>query len=159
MKNWLQNLSAREQRLLKVGVTLVVLALLWVLVYLPTNRYLSSQADIKQRLEQQLQQMQGMVQSSGRSVAKTLTPIPANMTFSSWLDQQLSLVNLQDMVNRTEPIDANTISVWLQGAPFDQVIDWLQLMADKHGVLVDQIDVNVVDRSLGLTNIRMRLIK
>ncbi len=159
MKNWLQNLTSREQRLLKIGATLVMLALLWVLVYLPTNRYLSSQADIKQRLEQQLQQMQTMVQSSGSTVTNTLTPIPSNMTFSSWLDQQLSLVNLQDMVNRTEPIDANTISVWLQGAPFDQVIDWLQLMANKHGILVDQIDVNVVDRSLGLTNIRMRLIK
>ncbi len=159
MKSWLQNLTGREQRLLKIGTLLVVVALLWVLVYRPTNKYINSQAVIKQRLEQQLQQMQDLTQSAGFTTATTIVPIPENVTFSSWLDQQLRLVNLQDVVNRTEPIDANTISVWLQSASFDQVIDWLQDMATRHGILVDQIDITVVDRSLGLTNIRMRLVK
>lgn len=159
MKTWFQNLTGSEQRLLKIGALLVALALLWVLVYLPVNKHISNQVVVKERLQNQLQQMQVLTSSSVGTNVNVITPIPAGVTFSAWIDQQLRTVNLQDLVNRTEPIDENSLTIWLQAAPFDQVIDWLQTIALQYAIQVDQIDVNVVDPTIGLTNIRMRLIK
>ncbi len=159
MRQWLQNLSANERRLLLIGGVLVTVALLWVMVYKPVTEHINQQVDIKQRLTNELSQMQTMLGSVANNPSQQLVAIPSGVTFSSWVDQQLRLVNLQDKVNRTEPIDQNSISVWLQGVSFDQVIDWIQMLSNTYSVTVDQIDVNVVDPSLGLTNIRMRLVK
>lgn len=156
---WFYDLTQSERRLLTVGGTLVVIVLMWVLIYQPVTKYIDSQVSVKNRLQSQLNQMQSMTDTMVIGPIIAVQPIPTGVTFSSWVDQQLKSVNLQEMVNRTEPIDENSISVWLQGAPFDQVIDWLQVIATQYAVQVDQIDVNVVDASLGLTNIRMRLVK
>lgn len=156
---WFAGLSQSEQRLLTVGSVLVGVAMLWVLVYQPVVSHIDQQVTVKNRLQGQLSQMQEMTGTAVNNKVNSVLPMPVGVTFSSWIDQQLRVVNLQEMVNRTEPIDENSLSVWLQGAPFDQVIDWLQIMSTQYGVQVDQIDINVVDASLGLTNIRMRLVK
>ena len=159
MKNWWLNLSDNERRLVRMGSTLIAVVLSWVLIYQPVTQHLDQQAATKQRLTQQLQQMQGMVSSIATQSRPQVQAIPAGMTLSSWVDGQLRLLNLQDKVNRTEPIDANSLTVWFQGVAFDQVIDWVYQLAHDHAIAVDVMDVNVVDASLGLTNIRMRLVK
>jgi|GEM_PF-1251197 len=159
LSTWFVGLSQSEQRLLSIGTVMITLALLWVLFYQPLTAHVNNQATIKNRLQTQLNQMQEM---TGTVIDNSLTevqPIPTDITFSSWVDQQLKVVNLQEMVNRTEPIDENSLSIWFQGVPFDQAIDWLQNISKKYAVQADQIDVNVVDSALGLTNIRMRLTK
>ena len=157
MKQWYTNLTHSERRLIVVGSITVMLALFWTLIYLPINQKIDSQVEIRNRLNDQLIEMQGLGQVSASQLRKKIS-IPQNMTFSSWVDLQLSQLGLQELVNRTEPIDSKTLTVWLNNAPFDQVIDWLQRIHLSHGIKVDQIDVNVTDRSLGYTNIRMRLV-
>lgn len=159
MKNWLQNLSDSERRLMVIGGVLIAVALIWVLIYRPVTKYIDKQVSVKNRLTSQLSQMQYMSRTTSSNPGQQIIPIPGGMTFSSWVDQQLRLVNLQNNVNRTEPIDQNSLSIWLQGASFDQVIDWVHMLSSTYAVKVDQIDVNVVDAALGLTNIRMRLVK
>lgn len=159
MIRWFNDLSNSEQRLLLVGGLLVGMALLWVIVYLPVSQHIASQVTVKNRLQGQLTQMQNLTDTAVTTQVNLIKPIPGGMTFSSWIDQQLRLVNLQEMVNRTEPINENSLSVWLTNVPFDQAIDWLQILSNQYAVQADQIDVNVVDATLGLTNIRMRLVK
>ncbi len=156
---WFNGLRESEQRLMVVGSLLIAMALLWVLVYQPVVAHIANQVNVKNRLQSQLIEMQNLAGSSVKSEFIAIQPIPDGVTFSSWVDQQLREVKLQQMVNRTEPIDENSISVWLQGAQFDQVIDWLQQVAETYAIQADQIDINVVDSSLGLTNIRMRLVR
>lgn len=158
MKKWYKSLSSSEQRLFSVGLVLVMVGLAWSYIYLPMNRKLDSQVEIRNRIHQQLIEMESMGEINFNQKLSNLT-IPPTMTFSTWVDQQLNQLGLQELVNRTEPIDANTLTIWLNNAPFDQVIDWLQSIQDSYGVKVDQIDVNLTDRSLGYTNIRMRLVK
>jgi len=159
IKNWFATLSSSEQRLLGVGSVLISLALIWVIVYLPVTKHIEQQVNINARLQSQLSQMQEMTGDIGATELVSVQEIPINMTFSSWLDQQLQQAGLQQMVNRTEPIDEDKISIWFQGVSFNQVADWLEMIAKTYAVQVDQIDINVVDSSLGLTEIRMRLVK
>jgi type II secretory pathway component PulM len=158
MKSWFSQLSQSERKLFLIGVVLVLMAMFWTLVFLPVSKKIDRQIQSKNLLTKQLAEMQGFNLNAVNSISKQL-PLPANTTFSSWVDFQLSQIGLQELVNRTEPIDANTLTVWLSNAPFDQVIDWLQQINNAHAILVDQIDINVTDKSLGLTNIRMRLVK
>ena len=157
MKQWFRQLSSSEQRLLLMGAVVVIGALFWRLVMVPVNEGIQNKANLSAVLSQQLEDMQRM-NLSGQQVA-TVQPLPAEMTFSSWVDQQLSVQGLQETVNRTEPQDDGTLAVWLVNVSFDQVIDWLQLISERYGVQVDQFDVTVTDTALGLTNIRMRLVK
>ncbi len=159
LKKWYHNLTDSEQRLLTGGGILIVVVLCWVMLYKPVTERINAQVAVKATLQQQLEQMQTISGSMVTISIQEKQGIPTGITFSSWVDQQLRLVKLQDYVNRTEPIDQDSLSVWLQGVAFDQVIDWLQVMAAQYGVQVDQIDINVVDSALGLTNIRMRLVK
>lgn len=159
LKQWFKSLTESEQRLLLFGTILVFIALFWVVVYQPIIKKIDAQAMTKNRLESQLAQMNSWSQQTISNQENNRSVIPQNMTFSSWLDQQLQTVNLQQFVSRTEPIDENSLSVWLQGASFNLVIDWLQDISNRFDVQVDQIDINVVDSDLGLTDIRMRLVK
>lgn len=153
------NLSDNERRLMRVGLVVIAVVMFWVLIYQPVTKHIDQQVATKQRLTEQWQQMQRMVSSMAVQARPQVQPIPAGMTLSSWVDGQLRLLKLQDNVNRTEPIDANSLTVWFQGVAFDQVIDWVHQLAHDHAIAVDMLDVNVVDASLGLTNIRMRLVK
>jgi len=159
MKKWFMTLSQSERRLMVVGGLLIAVALFWVMVYQPLNRHLDSQVKTKARLATQLAQMQQLTQTVSTSQVSPVQPLPAGTTFSSWVDRQLQQVNLQQLVNRTEPVNSDALVIWMQGVPFDQLADWLQQIAMTYAVTVDQIDVNVVDSSLGITNIRMRLTK
>ncbi len=140
-----------------MGAVVVTVVMLWSFVYLPINRKLDDQVVIRDRIQTQLIEMQSFEQLANTQQISKRT-LPQNLTFSTWVDQQLNQLGMQELVNRTEPIDTRTLTLWLNNAPFDQVIDWLQTIHDIYGIRVDQIDVNVTDRSLGYTNIRMRLI-
>ncbi len=159
MKQWFNNLTQSEQRLLKLGSVIIGIVLFWVLLYQPMVKHINQQVSIKINLQQQLAEMQKVNLTSLNNHGQQKATLPPNTTFSSWVDRQLSQVGLQQMVNRTEPIDNNTLTIWLNNAAFDQVVDWLQSIQQQYGIKADQIDVNVTDRSIGLTNIRMRLVK
>lgn len=159
MIKWYKNLTVSEQRLLKLGSMLLAVVFFWVLVYQPLTKKINSQAEVKNRLQQQLTEMRNIQPQLLSSGAAQQSVFPPNTTFSSWVDRQLSQIGLQELVNRTEPLDSNTLTVWLNNAPFDTLVDWLQSVQLQYGVVVDQIDVNVTDKDLGLTNIRMRLVK
>lgn len=159
MKQWYNNLTHSEQRLLRMGSVIIGIVLFWVLLYQPMVKHINQQVTIKNNLQQQLAEMKSVNLASINNTGQQKTTLPPNTTFSSWVDQQLSQIGLQQMVNRTEPIDNNTLTVWLNNAAFDQVVDWLQSIQQQYGIVADQIDVNVTDRSIGLTNIRMRLVK
>jgi len=159
MNKWYNNISDSEKRLLQIGTVLIGIALFWTLVFLPINKKIETKSQLQERLLGQLNEMKSFEISDFGYQTVSTEIIPDGTTFSSWVDQQMSVLGIQELVNRTEPIDNNTLVIWLSNVTFDQVIDWLQNIHKQYGIQVDQIDVNVTDSALGLTNIRMRLIK
>ncbi len=157
MKNWFLSLSDREQNMAKSGALFVSIALLLAFVYLPVNRSLESKYLRLTSLNQQLDQMKQTLNSSKGTAVRG--SVPQNTTFSAWIDQQMVALSLQTLITRAEPVDENTMTLWLQNAPFDQVVDWLVVAENQFGVSAVQIDVVAKDKATGLSDIRMTLVK
>lgn len=159
MKQFIAQLSRREKQLLMYGGLLVLVVLLWLLVYRPVTEYLSQQAALKTQLQQQLSSMQQAVTGLTGQVSQDTRELPAGQTFSAWIDGQLKQLGMQQAVKRSEPIDDKTVTLWLEFVPFDPWADWLQRINQQYGVVVEQVDVSITDRSLGLVTLRMRITK
>ena len=159
MKQFFTQLNRREKQLMIYGGLLILMVLLWLMVFRPVNSHINQQAELKNQLQQQLEGMrQAAVNLAGQQTT-TRQPLPADKTFSAWLDDQLRQLNLQQSVKRSEPIDDNTVNLWLESVPFDIWADWLQRIDKQYGVVVDQADINVTDRDLGLVTLRIRVTK
>jgi general secretion pathway protein M len=159
MKQFLTQLSQRERQLLIVGGLLILAVMFWLLLYRPVTSYIEQRANLKIQLQQQLVSMQQAATGISHQQTTSKQSLPADKTFSAWLDGQLNQLNMQQSVKRSEPIDETTVSLWLESVPFDQWADWLQRINNQYGVVVDQVDINVTDRSLGLVTLRMRITK
>lgn len=159
MKSFISQLSERERRLLMYGGLIVLVVLLWLLIFRPVSDYITRQAALRMELQQQLNSMQQASQRLIGQQTQTIQSLPEDKTFSAWLDSELIQLNLQQSVKRSEPVDEQTVTLWLESVPFDQMADWLQLIYQNFGVVVDQADINVTDRTTGLVTIRMRITK
>ena len=157
MKDWFFSLSDREQSMAKSGALFLSIALLLAFVYLPVNRSLDSKHLRLVNLNQQLNQMKQTLSSTQGAQARGT--VPSGMTFSAWLDQQMVALSLQTLITRAEPVDENTMTLWLQNVPFDSLVDWLVVAENQFGVSAVQMDVVAKDKAAGLSDIRMTLVK
>lgn len=157
MKKWFLNLSDREQQLVKYGAIVVLLALMVAFVFLPVNRSLEAKHHRLASLQNQGQQMQQILASAATTHVRGT--VPSGVTFSAWLDQQMVALAIQNLVTRAEPVDENTMTLWLQNAPFDVVVDWLAMVEQQFGVAATQLDVVSKDKANGLSDLRMTLVK
>jgi len=157
MKHFLSQLSQRERQLLMVGGLVILVVMFWLLLYRPLSTHISQQVLLKTQLQQQLNSMQQAAAGLGGHQLSTRQSLPADKTFSAWLDGQLNQLNMQQSVKRSEPIDDKTVTLWLESVAFDQWADWLQRINQQYGVVVDQADINVTDRDLGLVTLRIRI--
>ena len=159
MKQFFTQLNRREKQLMIYGGLLILMVLLWLMVFRPVNSHINQQAELKNQLQQQLEGMRQTAVNLAGQQTTTRQSLPADKTFSAWLDDQLRQLNLQQSVKRSEPIDDNTVNLWLESVPFDIWADWLQRIDKQYGVVVDQADINVTDRDLGLVTLRIRVTK
>ena len=158
MKQWYQQLNARERLLLHWGAVAVCIAVLWVFVYQPVTNSLDKNSKRLSELQQQLELMEQLSTGVGsRTQSRVVSPLSSGMTFSSWLDRQLESRELMQFVRRAEPVDAQTSTLWMQNAPFDGTMDWLQDVQEQFSVEIEQLDVVATDRTNGLATIRLTL--
>lgn len=150
----LERFSEREQKMLKWGVMLVVVALLWAFVYLPSGRNLEAKQQRTHMLQMQLEQMK-----SSQPTGVTRQALPIDTGFSAWVDQQMVGLTLQNAITRAEPQGDSQMTLWLQNVPFDVVIDWLHRIEGQYAVSSQQLDVVLKDKAAGLCDMRMTLVK
>lgn len=158
MKQWYLQLEARERQLLHWGGLVVIIALLWAFVYQPVKRSLDDDAKRLSTLRQQMQTMQQLSADVSNTTPTTaVSPLSSGVTFSTWLDRQLESRALMPFVRRAEPVDTLTSTLWLQNAPFDNTMDWLQDIQEQFSVSIEQLDAVATDRANGLATIRLTL--
>ncbi len=155
---WFNKLSSQEQRLIKVGLVVLVPVILWKFIYLPiTQSYQTKQRQLID-LTEQYKEMESskdslkVQESISRKFHRDL-----NKPFIAWIDEQLTKNGLAQFVVRSEPKDNQTLIVTFENVVFDKLVEWLEPLELNYSIKISEVDINLTDKDNGLCNARITL--
>ena len=137
IKTWWQGLNLREQRLVLIMGSVISLFLLYSFIWQPLNESLAKK-------EQKLASRQALLTwvtdntaryqnvrsaGGGKKSSGSLSSI-INRTANQ---QQLTITRMQPQ--------GDNVQVWLDSAPFTQLLFWLEHLANNEGLQVQAIDL------------------
>lgn len=155
---WFKQLSESEKKLLKIGLLLIAVAVSWVFIYLPLNSMIDTKFKRNQELSQQYQQMLKLRDVINQQKSKNISiQRDLNKPFITWIDEQLEKQQLAQFVTRSEPKDNQTLILTFESIIFDKLIQWLEPLESNYGVVISEADINLLDKSKGLCNVRLTL--
>lgn len=138
MREWFDNLEARERIFVIVGAFVTVVAFLYVLLWAPFDRQhhqLATRVDSWERSLQELGPLRSLVASGAQTTpqgggrGRQQAPIII-------IDQTLRSRGLYPFLSRSQPTTTNGIRVELQGVAFDELVVWLGDLSDQYGMHV-----------------------
>lgn len=136
MKDWLDNLEARERMFVLGGAAFVAVALFYALLWLPLDKNHDAVAASVSNWERSLAELRPLkslaatrTTSSGPSAAAQQAPIIV-------VDQTLRSRGLEQYRRRSQPTTANGVRVEFEGVPFDDLVLWLGDLSGQHAMHV-----------------------
>lgn len=158
MKDWLAGLEQRERILVYGLAGLLAVILVYVIAFRPLyagfDRLVAS-------VEEQRTTVQWMQQSAAtvrklRSAGNATAEGLGGRSLLSVTDSAARTANLGSALKRVEPEGSDAVRVWLDGAAFDAVVGWLEVMSSRYGAVVDTITLEKAG-SPGRVNARLTL--
>jgi general secretion pathway protein M len=142
-------LSEREQRLVMISAAVVVVGIFYWLIWSPLNQ--SLETDRKAVTAQQ--ELLVWVQKNANRAAQLRGSAGKSAVFSGSLPQIVNqtAARLKIAISRMQP-QGEELQVWVDQAPFNDVLSWLQAL-EKVGVVIKDIDIADAD-SPGMVKIR-----
>jgi general secretion pathway protein M len=157
MNAWWQGLAERERRLLLVGALLVALLLGWALVWEPLDR---SRVDWRQRAvaaEANLQWMRSAAEQLQRQrAAGGGAVVTDGRSLLARVDSGAREAGLGGALLRVEPTGPDQVRVQFQQAGFDDLMQWLEQIAQQQAVRVSELSVQRA-QGVGLVDARVGL--
>lgn len=137
IKAWWQGLNLREQRLVLAMGSASTIFLLYSLVWQPLNdnlanteKNLASRQALLTWVADNTARYQNVKSVGGKQKSKGSLSSIVNRTANQ---QQLTITRLQPQ--------GETLQVWLDSAPFTQLLFWLEHLANNEGLQVQAIDL------------------
>ena len=160
MERVLADIPPRQRPLLFIGLGLLVLLLLWLLLLAPLS---SSRAELKGRIaiqEEDLAWMQrAAAQVRGVMMADGAGARGGGASPLAAVDNTARQLGLAGALQRVEPSGSREVRVWLESAPFDDLLRWLALLQSAHAIEVSEIVVEPDRGGAGLVGARLTLIR
>lgn len=155
LKSYLDGLNPRERRMVIGGGAFLLVFLLYQLIWLPIVGRASKLEEIVIQKQQDLIWMQQAaleVRELGGSAGSRRTR-PASLL--GVIERTARQSKLGDSIRKVQPEGKNGVRVWLDKAPFDVVITWLDDLQSKQGVTVANFSV---ERQLEPGRVNARLL-
>ena len=150
-KLWFFAQTIRDQKIIKAIAIFIAFCLVIILFIQP----LLAQRNIEQnKLDKNISIYENLASNAHKFNGRTLTAA-SNAPILAIVSQQAkrSRINLK----RFEP-DSDGLKIWLENAKFDDAISWLEVLNQKHGIQIKQINVDKTNQS-GLVDLRASLFK
>ncbi len=160
MERVLADIPPRQRPLLLIGLGLLVLLLLWLLLLAPLN---AAKDDLQKRIALQEDDLAWMQQATVQLRGATATGGPGGRGGGSSplaaVDNTARQLALTSALQRVEPSGSREVRVWLENAPFDDLLRWLALLQSAHAIEVSEIVVEPGRDQSGLVTARLTLIR
>ncbi|MBS2784104.1 GspM family type II secretion system protein ExeM [Aeromonas salmonicida] len=151
LQGWWRSISVREQRLVAVGGSCLLIGLFYWIVWQPIvnriaerERQVLSQQQTLAWLKEKGEEVLAMQGGQGRQLdtSGTLEGVVNRTAFN----QKIKIARLQPQ--------GQELQVWIDTVPFDDLLIWLASLADQHGVQVQVIEVARENLAPGLVKVR-----
>ena len=158
MKAWLAGLEPRERLLLLAIVGVVAVLLLYGMLLQP---FYYQHDKLKVGVAEQRETLKWMQQSAAtvralRGSGQTASTGLGGRSLLSVADAAARNAGLGPALKRVEPEGSSGVRVWLDGAAFDSLAGWLDLMSTRYGVDVESITIEA-SGAPGRVNARLTL--
>ena len=155
IKVWWQGLNLREQRLVLVMGSAFSIFLLYSLVWQPLNDNLANK---KKSLASRQALLTWVVDNTARyqSIQSTGSNKQSSSSLSSIINRTANQQQLT--ITRMQP-QGEMLQVWLDSAPFTQLLFWLENLANNEGLQVQAIDLTKGDNPGEVRVRRLQLAK
>jgi general secretion pathway protein M len=137
LKQYYQQLSEREQRLVLISGGLLVLALLYWAVWAPLTQGLAAQ---KKALDNQQELLVWVQQNANRALqlqGSTGQTVKFTGSLAQTVNQMAGRLNIN--ITRMQP-QGEELQVWVDQVAFNDVLSWLQSM-ENAGIRIMDLDV------------------
>lgn len=146
-------LQTREQQILRYSAIILSLLLFYLLIIDPVY---SSRDDAEQRLHS-TQDAFSVVQQQVFDLKASLSnpEIPGSGSLLTLIESSAQKEGLRSALKRLQPSGNNQIQVSLEGASYQQVMQWLSALHEQ-GVKAQRVDIQV-DRKTDLLGVQLLL--
>lgn len=157
MKDWWQEQSARDRRILRIGSIFLVLALIYLLLWQPLHQ---KRDKYRQQITEQRQLLQWMHERSAEAKALMKQPggqrhQPIKGSLLSLVDKEARKAGLGKGLKRVEPAGTDQVRLWFDAVEFNRLVAWLGSLENKFGT---RIDSAVIDRTETVGRVNARLV-
>ena len=143
MKQYWQNLSIREQRLLII----TSIFLLTIGIYLLAWKPLNTEAELNQTriiaLQKQYSEMQSIAQRINAISTHTSTSkIKDNGAMLSLIERTATQRQLRAAIQKIQPEANLSVRLWVEDIPFDTMLSWFNHLLVENNIVVSEINVD-----------------
>ena len=157
MNKWLSSLEDRERRYIKGGSIIVLLMLVYSLLWAP---FLDQVNKLNGQVDNHRETLLWM--KNNTNLIKNAQPVSSSGTVNR--DQSLIAVigettknsPLGKSVKRVEENKDNSVRVWIEKAPFEKMIVWLEILQTNYGATITSINIDK-QNEIGIVNARLTL--
>jgi len=152
IQEWWYQLAPRERILVGACAIIVVLALLWTLAVRPLfqgSALLAEQVASKQSQLSNMQELAARVQAGGNSTPSGNRPASTE-SLVLIIDRTTRERALASYLKRNQPESSSSVRLRFEGAPFDELVQWLAELQTNHGMTT--VSANFDEASTGRVN-------
>ena len=151
---WFRSQATRDQRMLVLLALFVALVLLWMTIWLPVQDGLTvARARHGDALEDQRWMISNR-DAASRAAGRELSPGQSGQALLSTVASSAGRAGLT--LNRFQPEGNDSLAVSLDDVAFDDLVIWLETLAQRQGIRVRQASIDARD-TLGRVRARLLL--
>ena len=144
MKEWYNKLEPRERKLVIIGACAIVVAFIYFMGWKPLVKKVNhlQQSTVEQEKLIDWMNTTALEIKQLRATMQPSVGISQGQSLLGVIDRTASARKLSTMVKRVKPEGDDKARVWLESAPFNEIIFWIEQLHKSQGIIVDNAIVD-----------------
>lgn len=158
MNKWWLSQSPRDRQAVMVAAAAVILLMLYLALWIPFKKQIEQKKNLQEGQRSTLNWMRQraaevkLLKGSQATAKRSGT----NEALLTLVDRTAKQNKLRQFIQRLKPQGSDAVQLWVEGVPFDTLVQWLGLLVKQHGLFLESVNIERQEKS-GLVNARLNL--